>query len=173
MKTLFWGSLIFSSFFGLHLLVWKVRLPRRQVKTLLYILFGGLAVSLASLVGAPLGFQALGVAPPQGPAELLHVALLVTALILAYMITYTALEADSPSLVMTSRLVDAGPRGVLKEEFETFLNDDLLVLPRIRDLLTDQMAVLEDGRYRLTPKGRLMARIFMTHRAMMGLEKGG
>lgn len=173
MRTLFWGWLIFAGFFCLHLALWRVRLPRRQVKTLLVILFGGLAVSLAALARAPVGFQFLGVTPPQGAAELLHVALLVSALILAYMITYTALEADSPSLVMTLRLVDAGPRGVLKEEFETFLDDDLLVLPRIRDLLTDEMAVLAAHRYRLTPKGRLLARIFITHRAIMGLEKGG
>lgn len=173
MRTIFWGGLIFFFFFACHLLAWKIRLPRRQVKTLLTIHFGGLAVSLAALAAAPPDFSLFGVSGPRGTPELLHIALLVTSLTLAYMITYTALEADSPSLVMSQRLLEAGARGVPKEQFETFLNDEILVAPRVRDLITDEMAVVSEGRYRLTPKGELLARIFIVQRRIVGLGKGG
>lgn len=173
MRTIFWGGLIFSFFIAFHILAWKIRLPRRQIKTLLTILFGGLAGSLAALSAAPPNFTFCGVPGPRGPAELLHIALMVTALTLAYMITYTALEADSPSLVMSRRLLDAGARGVPQGEFETFLNDELLLLPRLRDLVKDEMAHVSEGRYRLTPKGELLAGIFIFQRRVLGLGKGG
>ena len=173
MKTLFWGGLIFSFFFLVHLILWRVRLPRRQVKTILIILFGGLAASLTALVLSPADFSLLGVARPLGAAELLHAAIFVTALTLAYMITYTAVEADSPSLVMVLKIESAGANGVRKEEFDQFLSDERLIMPRVDDLLTDKMAELVDGRYRLTPKGELMAEIFTRSRAVLRLGTGG
>jgi hypothetical protein len=173
LKTLFWGGLIFSFFFLVHLALWKIRLPRRQIKTILIILFFGSASTLTVMAFLPPDFQLLGMPRPAGIAEFVHVALLVTALILAYMITYTAIEADSPSLVMISRVKAGGARGVRKEEFDEFLNDRLLVLPRIDDLLKDKMAVLSGGRYRLTPKGRILAEIFGRYRAILGLGLGG
>lgn len=173
MKTLFWGALIFSLFFLVHLALWRIRLPRRQVKTILIVLFGGLAASLTALAVAPDGWRLLGVPAPSGAPELLQVALLVTALILSYMITYTAIEADSPSLVMISKIQAGGPKGVAKEEFDHFLNDELLIAPRIDDLLTDRMAEFTGGRYRLTGKGRLFALVFIRYRSILGLGMGG
>ena len=172
MKILFWGTTIFTSLFFFQLALWKIRLPQRQIKTILIIFFGGLAASLPALACLPADFRLIGAAPPQGPAEFLSIALLVTALILSYMITYTALEADSPSLVMAQRIA-AADGGLSQEAFEAGLSDGILILPRVKDLLTDKMAKIEGGRYRLTPKGRLMAEIFIFHRTIMGLGKGG
>ena len=31
------------------------------------------------------------------------------------------------------------------------MNDDLLVIPRVRDLITDKMAYIDGDKYRLTP----------------------
>lgn len=173
MKTLFWGSLIFSFFFLAHIALWNIRLPRRQIKTILVILFGGLSISLAALARLPAGFQFLGVSPPQGIPEFLHLALFVIALILSYMITYTAIEADSPSLVITQKIRAAGGGGLPKEELAAFLSDERLIVPRVKDLVTDKMACILEGRYRLTPKGWLMAKGFILYRSILGLGKGG
>ncbi len=165
--------MIFTASFFLHLLLWKIRLPGRQVKTLLGIHFGGLLVALACLAQLPPGNGLMGVHRPAGAAEFAHVCLLVTALILAYMITYTAVEADSPSLLMVLKIQAAGPNGIGKDAFEAFFTDERLVLPRIKDLLTDKMAELEGGRYRLTPKVKLLAEIFIAYRSILGLGMGG
>lgn len=172
MKTLFWGNLVFFAFFLAHLAIWKVRLPRRQTKVLLSILFGGLAASLACFLLFP-SFSLFGVPVPSGAAELVAAALYVTSFILAYMITYSAVEADSPTLVMIKAVADAGAAGLRREDFVSAMSDAVLVEPRLADLLTDRMAVLENGRYALTPKGRLFAFIFVTHRSLLGLGKGG
>jgi len=171
MKTLFWGNLVFFSFFLLHLAAWKIKLPARQTKTLLFILFGGLAAALAVFRFSP--FSLAGFAPPAGLAENLSLALYVTSFILAYMITYSAVEADSPTLVMIKTIADAGEKGIEKSAFFAALNDDVLIEPRLKDLRTDRMAELKDGKYVLTQKGRLFAAIFTRYRALLGLGKGG
>lgn len=172
MKILFWGGLVFFSFFLLHLAVWKIKVPVRQTKALLFILFGGLAASLAGFLLAP--SASLFCFPvPAGPAELLATALFVSSFTLAYAITYSAVEADSPTLVMVQTLANAGEKGLAREDFFSALTDAVLVEPRLRDLLTDRMAVLAGGRYSLTTKGRLFAAVFARYRALLRLGKGG
>lgn len=89
------------------------------------------------------------------------------------MITYSAIEADSPSLVMIRAVAKAGSGGLNKKEFEKTMNDDLLVIPRVRDLLNDKMAYIDGEKYRLTPKGFLFARLFVLSRKILNAPKGG
>lgn len=171
MKTLLWGNLVFFSSFLLHLVIWKTKLPKRQTKAILFILFGGLALALCGFVLYP-SFSFFSVPVPRGP-ELLSVALYVTAFTLAYMITYSAIEADSPTLVMIRTIAAAGDKGIARDDFFATLSDAVLVDPRLQDLITDRMAVLAEGQYRLTAKGRLFASIFTNYRSLLGLGKGG
>lgn len=74
---------------------------------------------------------------------------------------------------MILKIYEAGNNGFSKEDFEEIMNDDLLVKTRIRDLLNDKMAYLECNKYRLKPKGFLMARLFIFYRKILGTDKGG
>lgn len=175
MKVLTHGCLITVVSFVLHYVIWKIRIPERQIKGILSIFFGVLGVCIL--------FEALLLQYSEDPwlaetlltdlSERLHVILFVTAMTLAYMITYTAIEADSPSLVMITRISGGGAEGFDRNKFDDAMNDDLLVLPRINDLVLDKMAVVEQGRYRLTRKGRLFARIFIYYRRLLNAGIGG
>lgn len=172
MQVLFWGLGLLAVAFLLHLIVWKIRLPRRQTKVLLLIFFGTLAVGTVLLWTNP-ELSLFGIPAPAKWTQFAHIALMFTAFTLAYMITYSGLEADSPSLVMVQTIAEAGEEGLPRETFFQRMNDDVLVAPRVRDLLTDKMAVLEGDRYCLTSKGRLMARLFILYRAILNAGKGG
>ena len=174
MATLIWGGGSFLFSFFIHLAVWRIKLPKRQTKTLLLLMFSvlGAALLLLRAYGAHLALLS-GLAVPVSVGDYLHLALLNISLILSYMITYSALEADSPSLVMVMTVAGAGPEGITKSDFKYFVNDDKLVKPRIKDLVLDKMAWLESGRYRLTPKGRMLARLFIFYRALLGRGVGG
>ncbi len=173
MKVLFWGSFLFCFAFLLHLIVWRIHLPKRQTKTLLHIFFGTLLIGLFVLWSAKRILQMNMLVP--GPiSDYLHIFLFVTSLTLAYMITYSALEADSPSLVMIMSIANAGSNGLPKENFEQLLTDGILIVPRIRDLLRDKMISIEEGKYRLTSKGLILARIFIVYRQILKIsQKGG
>lgn len=172
MSVLCWSLEILSIAFLLHLLIWKIHLPKHQTKALLLIFFGMLVSGLLGLWGMK-ALLPLRMIPTRFP-EYLHIALFVTSFTLAYVITYSAIEADSPSLVMMLAIASAGPEGLPKARFEQLMTDDLLVLPRIRDLVRDGMLVMVDGTYRLTPKGKGFVRIFVVYRQILGIaEKGG
>ena len=169
MLTLIYGSGIFLAGFLLHLAWWRIRLPKRQTKVLLLLFFSVLFLSLASLAVAPDIFSP----EPLCGWELFHIALYVSALVLAYMITYSAIEADSPSLLLALAVARCGAKGMSSGEIYALLDDRALVDPRLSDLLLDKMAALENGRYVITAKGRLFANIFTLHRALLGAGKGG
>ncbi|QPJ65336.1 MAG: hypothetical protein G3M78_08005 [Candidatus Nitrohelix vancouverensis] len=171
MKIFYLGCGWFFAAFFIQWALWKIRLPQRQAKTLL-ILFGLIWLTSLALVwmvsSDPDHWAAL-----QNPAEYLHYSFLYIALTLAYLNTYPGLEADSPSLVIVMTIHQGGEEGVAVEKFYETLTDDLLVKPRIRDLLVDKMATLDDGKYRLTRKGRLLAVLFGAYRSLLKAPKGG
>ncbi len=171
MTVLFWSTILIFLAFILHLALWRTRLPKRQTRTMLLLFFGVLITGVIVLSSSSITL--LGIESPSNLLEFLHISLFFTSFTLAYMITYSAMEADSPSLVILNHIADAGSEGVAKDVFFDSLNDDILVKPRIKDLLRDKMAYLEEGRYRLTPKGIRFARIFILFRGLLKAPKGG
>ncbi len=172
MPVLIWSILLAAATFGAHLAWWRVRIPRRQTRALLLLSFGCLAAGLVFLkaVGPS---SSCSVWFPSSPAALFQIALFHVAMTLAYITTYSALEVDSPSLVIVLRVAQAGAQGVSREELLAELDDDALVRPRLRDLIRDGMAVLDETRYTITPKGRRFAAVFILYRRVLGLGKGG
>jgi hypothetical protein len=171
MAALLWGCATVVVGFLLHLLIWRCRLPRYQTKTLLAVFFGTLAVVCILLATAAMA--ALGLPTPTELAEYLQIILFATAFTLAYTITYSALEADSPTLVMVRAIAAAGADGLTEADFQGQVSDDVLIRPRLADLVRDGMLVETGGRLALTPKGRRFVNIFIRYRALLGAGKGG
>ena len=156
-----------------HLALWKARLPRRHTRALLCIFGAGLVAGILTLEAAPALYAVPGIPVPATSAGRLHAVLLFVALTLAYVTTYSAVEVDSPSLVMTKMIADAGPAGVSRRELDAALTDEVLVAPRVRDLVRDRLATLEGGRYRATRKGLRVAALFRCYRRVLGLAEPG
>lgn len=172
MRVLLYGSALLCAAFFVQLVIWKINLPRRQTRALLAFFFGTLIVGCLILYNAP-GISIFGVASPRGLADYLKIASYFISITLAYMITYSAIEADSPTLVMVTRIYFAGPDGMTKEAFEREMSDDLLVIPRINDLLLNKQVRLEGDVYMITPKGAVFARMFIVWRRLIKADKGG
>lgn len=159
--------------FLFHILVWKIYIPKRQTKVLLAIFFSALISGesilwIISYRGLLEQKYALTIF-----LDYVHVALFFISVTLAYMITYSAIEVDSPSLVMINAIAKAGKEGLDEKLFYQMMNGDILIKPRINDLLNDKMAYLEGYKYKLTPKGRLLVRIFILYRKLLNAPKGG
>ena len=171
MTVLLWSMILITLAFMLHVVLWRIRLPKRQTRTMLLLFFTVMIIGNIVLLSSSITI--LNVSAPSSLLECLHISLFFTSLTLAYMITYSAMEADSPSLVIITSIARAGSSGIAKEDFDEALNDDVLVKPRINDLLRDEMAYLDGDRYRLTPKGIRFARIFIVFRGLLKAPKGG
>jgi len=110
---------------------------------------------------------------PHGLFESIHVLLVFFSLFLAYVITYSALKVDSPSLVIIKIIAEAMPMGLTRQDLENRLTDDILILPRIKDLLRDNLVVANGERLQLTPQGRTLIKIVVSYRSLLKLGKGG
>jgi hypothetical protein len=173
MAVLFWGISIFTVSFVVHFLVWRLRLPKRQTKTLLQIFLGIFAASLILI------WISSNVAPLSSKyvindfSEYLHISLFYISLVLAYMITYSGIEVDSPSMVLILKVAEAGKEGIEWRTLIEAMNDDLMIKPRITDLITDKMAYIDGDKYKLTTKGFLMLNVILLYRKMLNAGKGG
>lgn len=175
MTTLVWGTAVFLLGLLIQLVWWRAALPPRQTLALLFIQGACTTVAAArfNLCSCYGSLSLFGTAAPHGWAETTHFALFMIALTLAWMITWSAVEADSPSLVIMRRVRGAGKTGIPHETLSRELDGSVLFAPRLKDLLTDKMAVFQDNRYQLTPKGVRMTRFIMFWRTLLNMGKGG
>lgn len=151
-----------------HWLIWRVRLPTRQTRALLVWL---LACAPALFVGAVLLLGA-DFALPHSLSEMLQVALFHTSMSLAYIVTYSALEEQSPTLAIVRFIVEAGTTGRSRDDLRTIINDDTLIHARISAAVRDGLVSERDAALELSSKGRRVARMFALYRGVLGTEKG-
>lgn len=173
MSVLLYSIALVVTAFLLHISIWKISQPTHQKSILIAIFSLTLASGLFILFYFRKHVGLLGIKAPQEIFEYLQICIFYISVNLAYMVTYSALEADSPSLVMIMTIAKAGETGLDKRAFEEKINDDILIMPRLNDILSEKLAYLDNGIYRLTPKGRLIAYIFIAYRKIIKREKKG
>ncbi len=173
MNKLVYVIFLFILAFIIHFIIWRVSLPKKNHTIgLLKIFFGVLIAGIFfSRIYSSVSF--LGLSLPQGFSEYLLISFSYGALVLAYIVSYSAIEVDSPSLLIVLYISKAASSGLTKEKIEKIMTNDFLVRPRIDDLLRDKMLFLDKGIYRITPKGVLLANIFIFYRKLLNAPKGG
>lgn len=159
--------------FVVHLLVWKIHLPKRQTRAILIIFFGVQILTVLGMYFVPRYFPLLGLNSYTQFSSYLHVCFFCTTATIAYVISYTAIEIDSPSLLMVRAINNSESNRVSVAEFHNLMKDSLKIEPLITELLNDRMVRLDGQYYRLTPKGAFMTYLIMLHRSLLGLGKGG
>ncbi|MCA8926167.1 MAG: hypothetical protein KDD82_30450 [Planctomycetes bacterium] len=160
----------FGACFLLHVLLWRVWLPRRQLPTLLALLLGAFPALLLALTFALPELRAH--APQDAPGWLL-VGTFHLAFSLGYAATYTALEEDSPSLCLLRYVAQGGPAGRTPEETRAFLLQGRMVGKRLEAAQTGDLLVEREGRYHLTSRGARLAALFLAAQRLLGLPTGG
>lgn len=173
MKTLLAGSALFFAGFAINVVIWRKFPRKRSIKILFKIFlctfFGG-AISLQII---SFFYPIFSAATPQTFSEYLHLFLFFISVSITYLITYSAIEADSPTLMILTHLGHAGPVGLSKENLLQVMTNELLVGARVKDLLDAKIIYLEEGKCKLNFSGIMMARIFIVFRSFLNLPKGG
>lgn len=107
-------------------------------------------------------------------AERLALILFYASMVLAYIVTYSAIEVDSPSLAMIIQIADSGADGIEKERLLSLFTDDYLIVPRVDDLVHGGALFYAEGKYYLTRKGRLFLDPLVFYRKyLLKAPKGG
>jgi hypothetical protein len=154
---------LFLTALALHLIVWKIRLPRFQTRTLLLLFAFGLGMWLLTLTIRPMPWP-----------DVVHVCLFYTSLSLCYVITYSAFEADSPTLSLIRHAHDAAGQGMSSEEVHLFLEKRPFVKARLAALTHDGLVREENGRYFAVGGGSIFFRVILMFRKLYGpIQEGG
>jgi len=103
----------------------------------------------------------------------LHIIVLFFSLFICYLLTYSAIDADSPSLVIVLRTSKAGKEGLPHNAIKESLGDDLLIEPRLKDLVEAHLVDFNGQIYKINQKGKIFISPFMLYRNLLGLGKGG
>lgn len=148
-------------------------MPQKHTRTLLVIFYGTFLAWCLFLLGwATFGAGWISWFPSR-LSEYVHIFLYFCSVTFVYIGVYTLFEADSPSLLIIDRINEAGAEGLAQDKLYESLNDDVLVVPRVNDLLRDGMATLENGRYKIKPKGISMVQALLFHRRIMKADHRG
>lgn len=156
-----------------HLLVWRTRRPRAQYAGLVLLAVAVLALQFAIVAMVPRSVGWLAPVIPATPAEYVSFLILYVALALSYIFVYSAVQADSPSLSILLRIERAGRAGVTLGELETEFSDEVLVLPRLDDLISSKLARMRGWRYVIGSQGAMLAAVHSFYRTLLKLRKGG
>lgn len=157
--------------FVVHLILWRWRLPRAQLKALIVIfVLVWILVSLALLTVTIAANSGTG-----GPlVGFLYFCLFFWSAAFCYVITYSAMEGDSPTLSLTRHLHRRGDEGVSHEELEEFFQQRPFVGARVKALITDNIFIEEQGGYRLSSGRYLFFRVILGYRRVVfGQIKSG
>jgi hypothetical protein len=154
---------LFLAALGLHLIVWKIRLPKFQTRTLLLLFAFGLGMWLLTLTVRPMPWP-----------DVVHVCLFYTSLSLCYVITYSAFEGDSPTLSLIRYVHQSRTIGMPPEEVRHFLETRPFVKARLNALIHDGLVREENGRYLVASNGSLFFRVILAFRKLYGsVDQGG
>jgi len=144
----------------LQAVVWRIALPRRQ--TIAIILLHSI---LTVIFSSAFFFYEFSITIP----ETIVFIMLHYAALMSYLITFSAVAADSPSLVILYML-HKNKNGISLIELSDCLDNSVLLLPRINDLVNDKMLIINEDVLSLTRKGARMARLFCVYRNIMHIH---
>jgi hypothetical protein len=154
--------------FGVHVMVWRIRVPARQTRAL------GLIFLLVASVAAALWIVARsgGHRGPLSAAALPQVGLGYAAIACCYLIVYAGVEEFSPSLVIIRALKASAGRGCTRGELADFITAERFIAPRLAALVRDGLIEGPPSGRRLTRKGRRMAQTSSLLARMFHLNVG-
>jgi len=156
----------------LHLMIWRVKMPARGMMAFLRLSVGVFCVGTAALYG----FSRFSVIStfflPLDMVDFFYFLLFFFSLVAAYIMTYSAIEADSPSLAIMLAIV-ACSDGLTRVQLDRAMSNEILIEPRLKDLVNDKLATYKNGKYTITARGLNFIGIFIAYRNYLKLPKGG
>ena len=173
MSIIGWGLGLFLLGFVLHVVLWRIKKPRKSGKVLLLVFLTVAVGVLLAWWGASVAGLVSSISGPDGIWANLHVLMVTFSMTAAYIASYPAVEANSPTPQIVRMVSGAGQEGLPREQLYASLNRDVLLVSRLRDLVDSDLAVYVGTVYKPTAKGRRLATVFIWFRRLLMAPRGG
>lgn len=173
-SVLITGFLLFFISLCIHIVIWRWRRPLNDALALLFIFSAlpGACIFLAIVLrmsGMPFCSVLRNVFMPVHLASGIFLHLSLSA---AYIMSYPASQAVSPSLIIILIIARAMPRGCTQEEIQSHLDNRTLLDTRFQDLIDAKLAKETNGMLTLTARGIAITRFFTCYRRLLRLPIG-
>lgn len=165
--------LLFVAAMLLHVIWWRIALPKKQLPTLfrLFIIF---FVTVVFLVQVAARYNACNWLAAPTWIDWLTVAFLYGSLAICYLITYPAIEAHSPTLSLMYALYRSGGKGMSHEDAASFLERFQFISARMGALIADGFLVNSDGLLKLPERNYFFFKAILVYRkVILGLRNSG
>lgn len=168
MRLFFAGLLLLILAFVVHVVTWRVHLPRRSIRALLCIF------AMTPLAAVPI-FMTIepSAVIDASLSETLRILLFYVPCSLVYVCLYSAIEVQSPSLAIVSYLAGCGSAGSSEADIAIHVTDEESISTRIANMKVGKVIVVGDGRCALTRGGRRWAALFEIAGNIFRLPLGG
>lgn len=154
---------LFLASVTVHIIIWKLRLPARQMRALVIIFFLGFLAWLGFSLGRHADALALG-----------YITLYYWSVSFCYIITYSAIEGDSPTLSIMNFIGSGGNQGRSAMEISGFMERRPFMGARLTALERSGLIRQEEGRFVIAGTQSLAFRVILGFRRVYGsVPKGG
>jgi hypothetical protein len=158
-------GLLFLSFCA-QLVLWRIFIPSRQIPALLlvFILMPLIVAGVVQLTGIPMP-AALSA------AEMVRLAIFYVSCALTYIVLYSAIEEQSPTLAIISYVAERSQ--CTDADLVARFGRGHELSQRIELLARSEFVRQEGDCYRLSPAGDRLAKLFDAANQLFSLESGG
>ena len=163
MITILFVFFSFITLFLFQLLIWRIVLPKNHSRAIILIF---VFVYFSALILA----KQLSIVPALFFSQF---TILFFLTFLSYLISYSAIEAVSPTILILLVIDREKEEGITLKEILHKINNDYLVNPRIQDLFKEKLIEKQGDYLTLTLKGDFFISIFLFFRKLLKLRRGG
>ena len=158
------SSAVFLFLIGtlVHVLWWRIKLPSAQTMALLKI-YAGTFLAWLGLWGS--GQECFWI---YSLADLIQCTLLYVAILLAYIVTYSAVEAESPTLTIMMIVHEGPAAGTRLDQIHAYVDRHPFLRARLDALLSSGALVIEDDVIKVGRSPSVPLRLVMEYRTLFG-----
>jgi len=166
MNVLIAGTGLFAASFLTHVILWRIRVPRREWLTLLLVFAALPPLALTAALNWP-RVPVFDLAAPR----VVLVVFLSGGFGIVYLILFSALQADSPTLTMIQLIRSHQATGITEDELARSSVERGYSRVRFEQMLRDGLAKQVGQQICVTPIGRRFASIVLWNRRLLGLHR--
>ena len=156
------SSFVFAFLF--HVALWRFYVPKREFKFLFWLFSGLLFLVLFYFkFYNEISF-----------ITIIHIIFFYYSIVAVYLLTYTGLQATSPSFLMLMKLKISKQKGLTESDFLKSITNEKFIDFRLKEMA--KSALVKEShcdKYVITEKGRKYLKVFLFYRNFFGIENTG
>lgn len=158
--------LIFLSLL-INIIFWRIRLPNKQTISI-FIIF--IAVFLFFCLIHFLNFLPKNYTLKYF-GEWIQIILFYFTFLFTYLIVYTSIENNSPSMKIIMQIYNSGKKGLNNSELNKVISNEEFIKTRIDSLLRSDLLLYRDNIFLISPKGKSTIKIMLLIHKLIDQKK--